>query len=533
MYQWVIAGGQIVDGTGRPPYPANLAINQGKVARISESPLEGETTLSVKGKLVAPGFIDLHGHSEFTLLADPRGASKLLQGVTTEIVGNCGGWVAPLTGLAEEKARKRAQTYGAEHHLNWDTVDQYLTLLQATQPAINVGVLVGHSNLRAVTIGSDDRPANGRDLEQMGQCLKDMLAQGAWGMSAGLYYAPGSFATQEEMSYLLRELAKFGALYTCHMRDEGENAKESVEEMVRLALTTGAKSQIAHIKAFGTRSWHKAPQLIDVIEAGRHRGADLWADQYPYIASDTRISGSMLSLARWAESGGREKFLERLANPTTRERITAEVQEAIALRGGPERILISEYDPKPHWAGRYLADLAQEHHLCPAHMVLKMLEAGDGRTSCFSMHEDDLERFMQAPWVAVASDGRALAVDGPLRTGHPHPRSFGTFPRVLGRYVRERGILAWEEAIRKMTSLPADILGLHQRGRLQEGGWADVVVFDPRTVEDKSTFTAPFAYPIGIDHVWVNGQLAVESGQITGQQRGMILRKTDEPLKSN
>ena len=525
IHDVVIKDAQILDGKGGPPYPGHVAISGRRISYVGSDAVEGRRYINARGLMLAPGFIDLHTHSDITLLLDGKAASKIMQGVTTEFVGNCGISVAPLQGAGVEVAAEEALMHDAGDLMDWVTLEEYYQRLDDARPALNVGAFMGHGVLRAAVVGLEGRPALSDELETMAELLQEGLDQGAWGMSAGLFYAPGSFAAAEEIAVLCTVLARSGALYTCHLRDEGPDVQQALQDLLELTLRTGVKSQVSHIKAESRMAWGWARRMIEQIEDAQAQGAQVAADQYPYRASATSISGNMLSLSRWAEEGGRSQFLERLGEPVLRQQIELEVATCIERRGGPHRILISRYPARNEWVGRTLGDLCRHEGLDGAALVIRMLEESDGACICFDMIEEDIQEFMVQPWVAVASDGRAVSTDEPLRWGSPHPRSFGTFPRVLSEYVRRLGILDWGEAIRKMTSLPAERVGLSDRGRIDLGMYADLVLFDPERIRDTSTYSDPYSYPQGISEVMVNGVLVVEEGRLTGARPGQILRR--------
>ncbi len=525
IHDVVIRDGLIVDGNGGRPYVGQVGISGRRISYVGSQKVEGDRYLDARGLMISPGFIDLHTHSDFTLLLDGRAASKIMQGVTTEIIGNCGVSVAPLRGAGREVAAEEAMIHGAEELMDWETLDQYFERLEEARPALNVGALMGHGVLRAAVVGLESRPASSDELELMGELLQEGLNQGAWGLSAGLFYAPGSFASGEEMTALCTQLARSGALYTCHIRDESNQVQQALQDFLDLTLRTGVRSQLSHIKAETRMAWGWARRMIEQVEDAHQQGAQVAADLYPYRASATSLSGNLLSLSRWAEEGGRSGLLERLTQPPLRQQIELEIATCIERRGGPHRILISRYPPNSNWVGRTLGDLCRQEKKEAHQVVAAMLEESDGACICFDMIEEDIQEFLLQPWVAVASDGRAVSTNNALRWGSPHPRSFGAFPRVLSEYVRHLQLLDWGDAIRKMTSLPAERLGLADRGRLEAGLYADLVLFDPQRIADKSTYSNPYAYPEGISEVMVNGVLVVEEGRLTGARPGQILRR--------
>lgn len=464
-YDLVIAGGRLVDGTGSPARPACVGISGDTIAYVGKDTVRGKRTIAADGYVVAPGFIDIHGHSDFTLLLDPRAASKLTQGVTTEVVGNCGGWAAPLVGAARERARQMCARYGAEAILNWTSLAEYLEQLGRHRPAVNVGVLLGHGTLRAAVLGEDHRSPSDAELETMAGVVDESMACGALGMSTGLYYAPGCYATTQEVTELCRVVARHGGIHACHLRDEDSYSiglLKALDEVLEIAALSGVRTQVSHLKALGPGVWGQGPRLVEAIGQARAQGMDVGADQYPYEATGSSLTGSLIP--RWVEAGGREALLARLADPHQLPRVLAGMRENLSRRGGADRLLIAGYHPHPAYEGKTLAQVAAALGCSPEEAACRLLVEADASLCTYVLDPADVAAILPADFVAVASDGYALATDGLLAGGFPHPRSFGTFPRVLGHYVRERRLLTLEEAVRKMTSWPASRLGLSGRG---------------------------------------------------------------------
>jgi N-acyl-D-amino-acid deacylase len=523
----VIAGGMLVDGTGSLPRPACIGVNGDTIAYVGEERVRGKRAVDATGLVVAPGFIDIHGHSDFTLLVDPRAASKLTQGVTTEVVGNCGGWAAPLTGAARERARRMCARYGAEAIINWTSLAEYLEELGRCRPAVNVGVLLGHGTLRSAVLGDDDRPPSSAELETMAGVVDESMARGALGLSTGLYYAPGCYAATWELVELCRVVARHGGVHACHLRDEDSYSiglLAALDEVLDIAASSGVRTQVSHLKALGPGVWGQGMQLVEAMGQARARGLDVAADQYPYEATGSSITGSLIP--RWMEAGGREALLARIKDPHQLPRVLAGIRENLSRRGGADRLLIAGYHPHPAHEGKTLAQVAASLGCAPEEAACQLLLQADASLCTHVLHPEDVEAIMPADFVAVASDGYALAADGPLAGGFPHPRSFGTFPRVLGQYVRERRLLTLEEAVRKMTSWPASRMGLSGRGVVTAGARADLVVFDPATVRDLADFAQPARYAQGILWVLVNGEVALERGELTAARAGRVLKRS-------
>lgn len=522
----VITGGTVVDGSGRPGQAAAVAVTADRIVYVGPEPPLATRRLDALGMVVSPGFVDIHGHSDFTLLIDPRAASKVTQGVTTELVGNCGGWAIPLLNAAREVAEAGCRRYGAEDILTWTTAAEYRAELERARPALNVAFLVGHGTLRAAVMSFDDRAPGSDELERMGELLREALEAGAFGLSTGLYYAPGSYADADEVTALCRMVAARGGIHASHLRDEDSYSVgllAALDEVLAIGRAAGVRTQVSHLKALGPGVWGQAPELLRRLECARRCGLDVACDQYPYVATGSSITGALIP--RWAQEGGREALLARLSDPERRWELLVAVRANLARRGGAERLLIAGYPPRPEFEGALLSAVAGALGLEAAEAALELLSAADASLCTFVLAESDVDAIMPAAGVAVASDGYALAVDGPLAVGAPHPRSFGTFPRVLGRYVRERGLLRLEQAIHRMTGLPAGRLRLHDRGLLRPGFFADVVVFDPEQISDRSEFGRPFRYAQGIRWVLVNGEPVVAEGELTGVRAGRVLSR--------
>lgn len=530
MFDLLLVGGTLIDGTGAPARRADVGISGDRLAALGDlRGREAKHVVDAAGLVVAPGFIDLHAHSELTLLADGRGASKVRQGVTTEISGQCGFSAAPLLGLAREELPVFMNRLGLE--ADWETMDGFLGRLEGQGLALNFGTLVGHGTLRYAAMGGSDRPAGPAERGAMAQLLAQALEEGGLGLSSGLFYAPGSYADHEEMVALARVAAAQGGLYASHVRNEAAGIYDSVDEAVAVGRGAGVRVQISHLKLAGRDQWGQAPRLLARLEAARAGGVDVGWDQYPYPASATSLDSVVPPPFH---AGGTDGLLARLRDPAARAEIAAALVghqagdwESVLEGSGWDRILLSFYPPGPELAGRSVADIAAGRDREPVETALDLiLESGAQAAMIhFSMDEEDVAAILQHPLTAVVTDAEAVAADGPLAEGVPHPRAYGTYPRVLARYVRERGLLGWEEAVRRMTSLPAGRLGLRQRGVVREGAFADLAVFDPGSVVDAATFTEPHRYPHGIRHVLVNGRFVVRDGQQTPARPGRVLRR--------
>ena len=513
-YDLVIRGGIVYDGGGGAGVARDVAIAGGRVAAVGRRITgRGAREIDARDRAVAPGFIDIHSHADGSLWKDPLAESVVRQGVTTVVVGQDGSSRAPRDPSDDEDPSHQFEDFAAL----WRAIAELA-------PAVNVASMVGLGSVRANVVGLDDRPATPAELARMTAIVDRALAQGACGASSGLEYTPGAFAPRAELIALCRPLAKRRLAYATHMRNEDDRLVEAVDEAIAVAEGAGSRLQISHLKTQGPRNWGKLDTVFAHITAARHRGLDVAFDRYPYVAYQTGLTNIF---PVWTRDGGTDAFLARLADSTTAPRIRREAIEKVDLIGGWQNVMISgvadERDRRAE--GMRLNEWAAAQGTDPYDAAVALLvhsRANVGMVG-FAMSEENLERILAHPLGMVCSDGGAFATSGPARTGHPHPRGLGTFPRVLARYVRERKVLTLGQAIRKMTSLPASRLGIHDRGWLRAGAAADVVVFDPSTVEDKATFADPFQYPVGIETVIVNGVVALAEGQ-RGDRRGVGVR---------
>lgn len=526
-YDSVILGGRIVDGTGSPGREGDLAVVGDRIAAIGR--LEGATardTIHAAGLVIAPGFIDMLGHSEFRLLADGRAISKITQGVTTEVTGEVTS-VVPASERPRAERQREIAPWGVEYV--WDDLDGYFAALEEAGTAINLGTWIGLSSLWLHGVGPEDRRPTEAEMSAMKEELARAMGQGAFGLSSGLIYAPGRYATTDEIVALVEVAAAHGGIYASHIRSEGENLLEAIAEAIEIGERSGAPVLIHHLKASGSANWGKMDAAVAAIEAARERGVDVMASVYPYTASSTGLDNV---LPAWAEGETPEETLARLHDPAFRDSLevflsgtTEDGQPELATSGGgPAGVQISDIvaDSLAHYEGMRLDRVAAERGQTPAAALLDLLIGDELRTSAiyFSMDEDDLVMALSQPWTMFGGDAGVRALDGPLSTDTPHPRAFGTFPRVLCRYVREQGVLTLQDAVRKMTSLPAARAGLVERGVLRTGFYADITVFDPETVCDRATFEDPKRLATGIRHVIVNGVPVLRDGEATGARPG-------------
>jgi N-acyl-D-amino-acid deacylase len=510
----VLRGGHVVDGSGRRGMEADVAIARGRVMALGRNLRgTGRIELDVRGFVVAPGFVDIHSHGDGTLWQDPRAESVVRQGITTIVVGQDGFSRAPAT-TPENDAARSFQSFG---HL-W-------AALRDVRPAVNVASMVGLGTVRAFAVGDSNRPATPAEMRRMARIVADALADGACGASSGLEYTPGAFAPREELVALCRPLARWRLPYATHLRNEDDWLLEAVDEAISVARDAGCPLQISHLKTQGPRNWGKLNDVFARVATARRSGQDVTFDRYPYTAYQTGLTNLF---PVWSRDGGVRELLSRVARPDSADRIRRETLAKVELIGGWDNVMISGVANAEDRAaeGKRLGSYASSLRREPYDVAVELLRRSDGNVGMvgFAMSEQNLERILAHPYGMVCTDGGAFAVEGPARRGHPHPRGLGSFPRVLARYVRERRALSLEQAIRKMSSQPASRVGLRDRGWLARGFAADVVVFDPATVEDRATFAEPFQYPTGIKAVLVNGSVGLLDGSRGDVRTGRPLR---------
>jgi N-acyl-D-amino-acid deacylase len=521
MYDVIIEDGQVVDGTGNPWFKADVGVKDGKIATIgSLKEAQAAERINAEGSVVSPGFIDIHTHSDALLLAEKREEAKIVQGITTEVIGNCGISPAPASPDTVDLLQKYCSSVFAGVPLAWDWREfgDYLERVEQRKTISNVAALVGHGAIRIAVMGFDNREPNPEELARMKQLLNEALDAGAFGLSSGLIYPPGMFSQTAEMIELCRTMRKKGGIYTTHMRSETDTVLDSVRETIQVAEKSEISAEISHHKTAGKQNWGKCRETLNMVEEARDKGLDVTCDAYPYIAGSTTL-GSLLP--PWTHVGGLAKMLERLRSPQNRARIEQEIVsgipgwENIVKACGWDGILISASKKNPAYEGRNLQAIADDKKVKPAQALFDMLVETDGEILMvlFMMCEEDVAYILKHPAVMTGSDSLQA-----------HPRFYGTFPRVLGKYVRQDKVLTLAEGVRKMTSMPAQKLGLRDRGVLAQGKWADIAVFDPNTVEDRGTFLKPRQSPVGINHVLVNGQVAVRNAKYTGALAGQLLR---------
>lgn len=530
QFDIIIRNGRIVDGSGRPAYNGDIAIKGQRIARIGNlANITASRTIDARGMIVAPGFIDMLGQSETSLLIDPRGMSKLMMGVTTEITGE-GESIAPIN----ERQIKEQEDFLKRFNLtiDWRTLDQYFSRLEKQGTGVNLGTFVGATQIREYVIGYDNRAPTPAELESMRNLVAASMRDGALGLSTSLQYIPARFATTDELVELAKVARQYGGIYATHQRSEANALDESLREVFEIARRARIPVEIWHLKTAYQKNWGRMPEILNKIKQARARGLDVTADIYPYIAGSTSLSAC---LPPWAQEGGTEKMLNRLRDPAMRERIKKEISEDhkdwenIYLgSGGAGGILIGSVvnrDLEP-MQGKRMSEIAAEQKKDSLEALFDFILADHAQTGAiyFMMSEADMRAAMQAPFVSFCTDSSSRATDGPLSGSKSHPRGWGSYPRILGRYVREEKLLSLEAAIRKMTGGPAARVGLKERGLLRVGMFADITVFDPTTVIDRATFESPNQYPVGIEYVFVNGQISVDKGQRTSALAGQVIR---------
>jgi len=513
----VVRNGNVFDGLGAPSRELDVVIAGGRISSVGRRASErGAVEIDARGMAVAPGFIDIHSHGDGTLWADPRAESLIRQGVTTIVVGQDGSSRAP---------RSADASHDDENATQFSTFAQLWSALDRVQPSVNVASMVGLGTIRGIVVGGNDRPATADEMARMERLVKAALADGACGASSGLEYTPGAFAPLDELITLCKPLAARRLPYATHMRNEDDRLIEAIDESIAVARGAKCPLQISHLKTQGPHNWSKLDTAFSRVAAARAAGCDAAFDRYPYIAYQTGLTNLF---PVWSRDGSTDAFLARLADASTAPRIKQEALAKVELIGGWDNVMIANVvDSTDRVAeGARLGTYAANHNTEPYEMAVALLRRSHGNVGMvgFAMSEENLDRILAHPHGMVCSDGGSFAVDGPAHRGHPHPRGLGTFPRVLGRYVRERKALTLTQAINKMTALPASRIHLRDRGQIAPQKAADVVVFDPTTIHDTATYAEPFQYPVGISAVIVNGVVALREGQREERHAGKSLR---------
>ncbi|MBI5878588.1 MAG: D-aminoacylase [Chloroflexi bacterium] len=524
MLDLVLRGGKILDGTGSGMRDGDVCIRGERIVAIGDRHGEGAVrVIDVDGMLITPGFVDVHSHYDGLLLADIPDSSAVMQGVTTLVVGNCGFSPAPVNALFRDLLLAQMDAILGGVEFTWTTFGGYLDTLEAKHPPVNTAALVGHNAVRVAAMGFEMRQARMDELETMRRYVAEAMESGAAGLSTGLVYPPGTFANTSEVVELARVVKKYGGIYTSHIRNEANKLIDAVQEAITIGEESGVPVQISHCKVSGSTNWGQSGRLIQTIHDARARGLDVTGDQYPYIAGSTMLS---TLLPPWAHEGGVPETMIRLRSAEMRSKMRHDMLNGVGDWWNPSRnttwdkVMIAASPFKPEIEGKTLERLAQEAQTDPFTVLFDLLLETQSRILMviFMMHEDDVKTIMRDPQIMVGTDA--------LGTGsRPHPRAYGTYPRILSKYVREEHVIELPEAIRKMTSFPAQRFAMKDRGVLREGAYADVVVFDPKTVKDEATFEDPIQQPKGIPYVLVNGTMAIEDGKVTAARSGKVLRR--------
>jgi N-acyl-D-amino-acid deacylase len=534
MVDFIIQNGQVIDGTGNPACIMDIAISDDRIVAMGDlSSAQASEIIDATGQVVAPGFIDAHAHSDTYLLIEPDAPSKLAQGITTEINGQCGGSSAPRLGKARLPSdwssrfypKAKGQSASAAERTSgptWSTVAEYRELFDEVTPAINTVQFIGHNTLRAGVMGYEPREASADEIQEMRRRLEQALAEGGWGLTTGLLYQPGKYATTSEIEALADTTARAGGMYASHIRSEGDGLLESVEEVLHLVEQTGIHAQISHLKTSGPTNWHKIDALLATLNKAREKGLCVHADRYPYLASGTDLD---IVLPEWASAGGRDKILATLRDPSTRARLEAELDDSdrdwsTAMIGGgwtPEVRAVS---------GLTVTEAAKQFGLSIGQTLCRIIDADETRTGAFffGMCEENMLRILSEPWIMPGSDASLRAPWGVLAEDHPHPRAYGTMPKFISLLTSKLGF-SLEETIRRMTNLPAAAFGIRDRGILRVGAFADVIVFKRDAFNDLATYATPHQFSTGMSHVFVNGAHPYHEGRFTGHRRGRFLTR--------
>ncbi len=521
MFDWRVRQARILDGSGAPWFRGDVGISDGRIVAVGDlTGAAARSELDAGDQYLAPGFIDAHTHSDFSLPRFPRGESRISQGVTTEVGGNCGLTPFPVDADRVDSLRRSSSFMATDLAFDWRSTEDYLRLLEGLPLSHNLVPLVGHGAIRVAVMGYDRREPDADELEGMKRLVAEAMEAGVAGLSSGLIYAPGSFAKTDELVELCRVVGRYGGLYTTHMRNESDGLLESVKEALAIGRQARVPVQISHHKAVGEANWGKVRESLALVDDARARGQDVTLDQYPYTAASTTFSAF---LPDWALDGGVVALLDRLQDQATRERIAQETERKSPYRW--DQVVVAAVRKPEHrqYEGLTIAEIGKQQGVAAVQAGLGLLLAEGAPFSIvrFGQSEEDVEYVMRHPQVMVGSDGYSIS---PAMGAKPHPRNYGTFPRVLGRYAREKGVVPLEEAIRKMTSLAAQRFGLRDRGLVRPGHVADLVLFDADRVLDTATYAEPHQYAAGIHWTMVRGEMVWREGRDTGAVVGQVLR---------
>ncbi len=522
----VIKGGRVFDGLGNEPVETDIGIKDGLIKEMGNIPAARSiSVVEADGLAVCPGFVDAHDHTDVQLLVNPKAESSIRQGITTLVSGNCGSSPFPVADeILEEIKENLNDIYGLE--LTWRDIDGFYSKLEQAGIALNYSSLVGHGTIRGAAMGFNNRPPTGEELEKMKTMVADNIDKGAVGISTGLVYEPGSFADPDEVTELCTVAARHGGIYATHMRNEGDTLIESLDETIETARRAGIPLQIAHFKVAYPRNWDKIDAALKKVEEAKQEGIEIFCDRYPYIAGSTGLS---YYFPQWVKEGTTEEFIARLQDPSLESRIREAVAEDEKKLGSWDKVLIASVvtEKNKPCQGKSVLENANDAGKKPYEFMRDLIVEEKNRVGMvtFMMSEENTKRILAHPLVGIGTDGSAVAPYGVLGEDNPHPRLYGTFPRVLGKYVREEKIAPMQEMVKKMTSIPARRFGFEKRGVLEPDHFADIVIFNENNVIDKATWTDPHQYSVGIEYVLVNGQVVIERGEHTGALPGKVLRK--------
>jgi N-acyl-D-amino-acid deacylase len=521
-YDIVIKNGTVIDGLNDSGYQADIGILGEHIKDIGNfQKTKTKSVIDATNRVVSPGFIDIHTHTDTEILINPKAESKIRQGVTTELGGNCGGSPFPIKQPLSDSLKRRAERVNIT--IDWTDLRGFHSAVARKGTSVNHATLIGQGTVRHFVMGDEQRDPTEEEMEKMKEIVAKAMQQGAFGLSSGLEYTPSGFADTLELIELCKVVANYGGFYATHIRSEDKAVLEAVGEAIHIAETANLPLQIAHFKAVGSNNWWKLPKMIDLVERAAGRGLNVTVDRYPYNAFSTGLS---IIFPQWALDGGMNKLIARLKDNEIRQSMKAETLKKVAGYGW-EKIVISnlQKDHNQHLIGKNIAEAAAEKNTDPYEFACDLIVDEDQDVSHigFGMSEETTEKVLKHPLAMLGSDGSSLAPYGPLSEGKPHPRNYGAFPRFLGYYVREKKILSLPQAIKKMSSMPAAKMRLKNRGSIKKGHCADIVIFDPLNIADKATFIDPHQYPTGIDYVIVNGTIVVDHGEHTGKLPGKIL----------
>jgi N-acyl-D-amino-acid deacylase len=529
-YDVILRNGTIYDGSGSPSFVGDIAINADTIAALGDlKSARGEIELDAMGLAVAPGFINMLSWAQESLIEDGRSQSNIRQGVTLEVMGE--GWSeGPLT--PSMKKENTEQQGDIKYDIEWSTVGEFLEFLENKGVSCNIASFVGATTVRVNALGYEDRAPTPEEMNHMRMLVREAMEEGAVGISSSLIYAPAFFADTEELIELCKEVSSYNGLYITHMRSEGEQLLEGITEVIEIAEKAGIRSEIYHLKAAGRDNWPKMDLAIAKIDSARLAGLDLTADMYNYQAAGTGLYATM---PQWVQEGGHDAWVARLKDKKLRERVMEEMRRPgkdwenfFHMTGSAENIIVVGFknDSLKYLTGKTLAEVADMRNTSPAETILDLIIHDNSRVDAiyFLMSEENIKKQVALPWVSFGSDEQSMATEGVFLKSNPHPRAYGNFSRLLGKYVRDEKIISLEEAIRKLSHLPAENLKIDKRGLLKEGYYADIVVFDPENIQDHATFEDPHQYATGVSHVFVNGQQVLKDGEHTGAMPGRIVR---------